>query len=54
MGYNCPVIDHPRFNLEMVGHERRILALEEGAVAADNVLFAGIQVVFLAHDCVYR
>jgi hypothetical protein len=54
MGNNCSVIDHPRFNLEMVGHERRELALEEGAVTADYVLFAGVQVVFLTHDCVYR
>jgi hypothetical protein len=52
MGYNGSVINHPRFNLEMVSHERRELALEESAVIADYVLFAGIQVIFLTHDCV--
>jgi hypothetical protein len=35
----------------MVGHEGRELAFEESAVAADNVFFVDVRVVFLTHDC---
>ena len=53
LGHDSSVVNHPGINLEMVGHEGRELAFENGAVAADDVLFTGIRVVFLTHDCMY-
>lgn len=49
---SCSIVNHPRFNLQMVGHERRQLAFEEGAIASNDVLFVDIRLVFLADDCV--
>lgn len=45
------VVNDPRFNLEVVSHERRELAFDEGAVAANNIFFVDVRVVLLAHDC---
>lgn len=44
------VVNDPRFNLEVVSHERRELAFDEGAVAANNIFFVDVRVVLLAHD----
>ena len=49
IGGDDVIVDGPRLDVEEVAHERRILALDQGTVAADDVLFAGIQVVWLTH-----
>lgn len=54
MGNDSSIVNDPRFNLEMVSHERRELTFDECAVAANNVLFVDIRVVLLAHDCYNR
>lgn len=50
LGNDSSVVHQPRFDLQMIGHEGGVLALEQGAVPADHVLFVDIQVVLLTHD----
>ena len=45
------VVDRPRLDADVVGHERRYGTLEQGAVGADHVFHGHVRLVQLVHHC---